>query len=79
MEATAASFFGAARRASGLTIDEAAEAFGVSRPTYNSRERDPIGFRLEELRRLHASLDEVGRELLMRGVDGIVSDPVEDK
>ena len=66
-------YFAAARRASGLTIDEAAEACGVSRPTYNSRERNPMGFRMEELRRLHASLDEVGRELLMRGVAGMVA------
>lgn len=32
-----------------------------------------MGFRLEELCRLHASLDEVGRGLLMRGVVGMVA------
>ena len=32
-----------------------------------------MGFRLEELCRLHASLDEVGRELLTRGVNGPIA------
>lgn len=63
-----ASLFAAARRASGVTIDRAAEACGVSRPTVVSRERDPGQYRLCELASLYAELDATGRELLMRGV-----------
>ena len=70
MDASASSLFGAARRASGLTADRAADVCGVSRPTYNSRESDPGQFRLCELARLYSSLDGTGRELLMRGVVG---------
>ena len=72
MDASASSLFAAARRASGVTIDRAAEACGVSRPTVVSRERDPGQYRLCELRALYAELDDTGRELLMRGVVGVV-------
>ena len=72
MDASASSLFAAARRASGLTVDRAAEVCGVSRPTVNAREGDPGSFRLSELRSLYAALDETGRELLMRGVVGVV-------
>ena len=68
-----ASLFAAARRASGVTIDRAAEVCGVSRPTVVSRERDPSQYRLGELASLYVELDETGRELLMRGVVGMVS------
>lgn len=72
MDASASSLFAAARRASGVTIDRAAEACGVSRPTVVSRERDPGQYRLCELASLYADLDATGRELLMRGVVGVV-------
>lgn len=72
MDASTSSLFAAARRASGVTIDRAAEACGVSRPTVVSRERDPGQYRLCELAALYAELDETGRELLMRGVSGMV-------
>ena len=55
-----------------MTVDRAAEVCKVSRPTYNSRESDPGQFRLCELSRLYASLDGTGRELLMRGVVGML-------
>ena len=73
MDASASSLFAAARRASGLTVDDACRACGVSRPTYNSREKDPGQYRLCELASLYAELDETGRELLMRGVVGVVT------
>ena len=66
------SLFAAARRASGVTIDRAAEVCGVSRPTVVSRERDPGQYRLCELASLYAELDATGRELLMRGVVGAI-------
>ena len=72
MDASASSLFVAARRASGVTIDRAAEACGVSRPTIVSREKDPSQYRLCELRALYAELDATGRELLMRGIAGMV-------
>lgn len=72
MDASASSLFAAARRASGVTIDRAAEVCGVSRPTVVSRERDPGQYRLCELASLYAELDATGRELLMRGVVGAI-------
>lgn len=72
MDASTASLFAAARRASGVTIDRAAEVCGVSRPTVVSRERDPGQYRLCELAALYAELDATGRELLMRGVVGAI-------
>ncbi len=63
-----ARLFEAARRASGMTLDRAAEACGVSRPTYASRERDPSGFHLSEIRGLYAAMDGIGRDLLVRGI-----------
>lgn len=64
-----AELFGAARRASGLTVEKAAAACGVSRPTYNERERYPLDFRLGELQLLYQRLDATGRELLVRAVN----------
>lgn len=72
MDASASSLFAAARRASGLSVEQACRICGVSRPTYNSRERDPSQYRLCELASLYAELDETGRELLMRGVVGAI-------
>lgn len=60
--------FAAARRAAGLTVDKAAQVCEVSRPTYTSRERYPLDFRLSELARLHEALDETGRRLLLEAV-----------
>ena len=60
--------FGAARRASSLTVEKAASLCGVSRPTYNARERNPLDFRLCELRSLYDSLDDIGKRLLFEGV-----------
>jgi DNA-binding XRE family transcriptional regulator len=61
--------FAAARRASGLTIEQAAVACGVSRPTYNAREKSPLDFRLSELHELYNAMDEVGRSLLLDAVN----------
>lgn len=61
--------FGAARRASGLTVDKAAAACKVSRPTYNERERYPLDFRLGELVNLYGSLDAIGKELLVKAIN----------
>lgn len=63
--------FGAARRASGLTVEKAASACGVSRPTFNERERNPLDYRLGELELLYGSLDEIGKDLLVRAVNSV--------
>ncbi len=63
--------FGAARRASDLTIDKAAAACGISRPTYNTREHAPLDFRLGELVRLYDALDDTGKRLLREAVDSM--------
>lgn len=63
-----AELFAAARRASGLTVEAAASACGVSRPTLTARERDPLSYRLGELRGLYALMSEAGRGLVLRGV-----------
>lgn len=62
--------FAAARRASGLTVERAAEAAGVSCPTMRLREARPGTFRLRELMGLHAAMDDAGRELLREAVRG---------
>ena len=61
--------FAAARRASGLTVDRAAQVCEVSRPTYTSRERYPLDFRLSELARLYEALDDTGKRLLLEAVN----------
>lgn len=63
--------FGAARRASGLTIDKAAVACGVSRPTYNAREHNPLDFRLGELVKLNGALDDTGKRLLREAIESV--------
>lgn len=68
-----AELFAAARRASGLTVEAAASACGVSRPTLNARENDPLSYRLGELRGLYARMSETGRDLMLRGVVAAVS------
>lgn len=66
--------FAAARRASGLTVEEAARACGVSRPTMSAREGWPLDFRLGELRALHAAMDPRGRALLREAVGSVWED-----
>lgn len=61
--------FGAARRASGLTVDKAAQICNISRPTYTSREHTPLDFRLSELSALYDSLDNIGKKLLLEAVN----------
>lgn len=66
--------FSAARRASGITVEKAAEACGVSRPTFNARERNPLDFRLSELKLLYSGLDETGRRLLLEAITSVFTE-----
>lgn len=69
----ASNMFSAARRASGISVDSAAEVVGVSRPTMTARERDSSTWRLGELRALYDAMDDLGKELLLRAVKSEVT------
>lgn len=57
--------FQAARRASGLTIEDAAKAMGVSVPCYATARRNDQGtFRLRELRGLYGAMTDQARYIL---------------
>ncbi|WP_417119034.1 helix-turn-helix domain-containing protein [Olsenella phocaeensis] len=61
----------AARRASGLTLEEAASACGITRQTYQLREKAPTEFRIGELIGLRASMNKTGRKILHDGMVNI--------
>lgn len=64
--------FAAARKASGLTYDEAASACNLSRAAYFSRENDhPEQFRLCELIGLHRKLSDTAKPILIKAVEDI--------
>lgn len=60
---------GAARRASKVTIDEAAGFCGLSRVTYIQREQHQDQFRIGELVGLHKHLSDIGKRILIDGVN----------
>lgn len=61
---TANTLIAAARRASGLTAEKAAEICKITRPTYISRESHIDDFRLVELVNLYKNLNEPGKKLI---------------
>lgn len=63
--------FAAARRASGLTIEKAADMCGVSVPTYIDRERNPLMFRLHEIRSLYGGMTETAKSIMRDAVGDI--------
>ena len=63
--------FTAARRASGITQENAAKLCGLSRPTYCLRESNPEEFRLSELRNLYGHMNARGRLLLKEGIKSL--------
>lgn len=61
--------FKASRRASGMTITDAASVCGVSSVTYaTARESKPGMFRLEELKSLSKKMGKTSRKLLIEAV-----------
>lgn len=60
--------FAAARKASGMTGEEAAAICGISRPTYLDREACPGKFRLEELMNLYEKMNDSGKMLLSNSI-----------
>lgn len=61
----------AARKASGLSIEKAAKACGLSYSGYFRHEANPDEFRLGELRKLYMNLSEPGREIFAEGIGKI--------
>lgn len=60
--------FRAARKASDMTLNAAAEACGVSKPTYAQHEQEPKDFRLSEIRGLYSSASDTAKPILLEGV-----------
>lgn len=60
--------FAAARRAAGLTTENAGTTCGVTRVTYSQREANPGDFRLSELRSLHAALSDTAKPILFDAI-----------
>lgn len=59
---------GAARRASKVTVEEAASVSGLSKVTYLQRERHPDQFRICELMGLYDCLTDLGKRILVDGI-----------
>ena len=62
--------FRAARKASDMTLEQAATSCDVSKPTYAQHEQMPGDYRLSELRGLYSDMTETARSILfslMRG------------
>lgn len=60
--------FGAARRASSMTCEDAGSACGMSRITYAQRELNPAEFRLSELKSLYRNLSDTAKPILVDAV-----------
>lgn len=61
--------FKAARRASGLSITDAASACGISSVTYaTARENEPGMFRLDELKGLQGAMGKTSKKLLLDAI-----------
>lgn len=60
--------FAAARRASGITCEDAGKTCGISRVTYSQRESSPKDFRLSELRSMYRALSETAKPIWMEAV-----------
>ena len=60
-----------ARRAAGMTQNEAAAILGVSGPTYIKKEQEPSLFTFAEFNALGAEMDDVSREIMMMELDEV--------
>lgn len=61
--------FGAARRASGLTCEDAGKTCGISRVTYSQHESSPKDFRLSELRDMYQALSETAKPIWINAIN----------
>ena len=60
--------FAAARRASGISCEDAGKTCGISRVTYSQHENNPKDFRLSELRSMYAALSETAKPIWMDAI-----------
>lgn len=65
---------GAARRASKVTVEEAACVCGLSKVTYLQREQHPDQFRICELMGLYDCLTNLGKRILVEGITNFFTD-----
>ena len=61
----------AARRASRMTVDRAADLAGVTAQIIIAREKDPTQWRLCELKGVYQGLDDIGKKIFKDGVNEI--------
>ena len=64
----------AARKAAGMTLEDAARVCGVTRQTYKGREFSPREFRLGELADMYESMSDPARLLMRNAVAEIFLD-----
>ena len=62
-----------ARRAAGMTQNEAAAILGVSYPTYLKKEQDPSLFTFSEFNALGAEMDPVSQGVMMGALEEVGS------
>ena len=60
--------FGAARRASGLSCEDAGTTCGISRVTYSQHENSPKDFRLSELGDMYHALSDTAKPIWLKAV-----------
>lgn len=65
--------FEKARRAAGISQQQASEIIGTSLPTYIKKEREPDGFTLDEFRRLYSVYGEDEKSILDSYLDDLRS------
>ena len=63
--------FSAARRASNLSLDDAAELCGMVRQTYASRESRPSDFKLGELVAIYGNLNDPGKRIMRDAIGSL--------
>lgn len=61
--------FKASVKASGMTLQEASDLAGISKPTMCSRLEEPSQFRLYELESLYNGMEQIGKSLLLEAVN----------
>ena len=60
-----------ARRAAGMTQNEAAAILGVSYPTYLKKEQDPSLFTFAEFNALGQEMDDISKGIMMGAIDEV--------
>lgn len=60
--------FAAARRASGISCEDAGKTCDISRVTYSQREASPKDFRLSELRSMYQALSDTAKPIWMDAI-----------